>query len=84
MGQPADAVEVLPERKRLAEEQVGLAVEFLRDKMPEDFLLMSKVDGELRIMGGFSLNSAQEMLDYAIKAVAEQYAYKAATGKVGA
>ena len=75
-------VEVLPDRKQLAEEQIGQAVAFLREKLPEDFILVAKVDGDIVTMGGFSLKSAQEMLKTAIEVVSDQYAYNAAKGKI--
>lgn len=72
-------VEHLPDRKRLAEEQVAQAVATLREKMPENFMLVYQdADGVVQVMGAFSLSSAQAMLDTAIKAVAEQYAYQTA------
>lgn len=73
------AVEHLPDRRRLAEEQVGKAVEKLRETMPENFLLViQKPGGEVEVMGAFSLNSAQDMLKDAIEVVAHQYAYQKA------
>lgn len=77
-----DNVEHLPNRKRLAEEQVAQAIAYLREKMPENFILVTQADGAVQVMGAFSLASAQTMLNEAIKEVAHQYAYRRAKGEL--
>jgi hypothetical protein len=66
-----------------SEEQVAQAITFLRERMPENFILTAMVNGEVVTMGGFSLNSARTMLKSTIETVSEQFAYKSAQEFIG-
>lgn len=61
-----------------SEKQVATAVAFLREKMPEHFIVIAKIDGQIVTMGGFNLESARDMLKGGMEAVSEQYAYHTA------
>jgi len=61
---------------RVAEEQVAVAIEKLREDMPENFILTYiGMDGNVQVMAHCSLESAQTMLPATINSIAERYAY---------
>jgi hypothetical protein len=71
-------VEHLPDPARQAEELVGTAVERLREDMPRAFILVYETGeaekSELHIITHCNLNSARQLLEFAMDQISNQYA----------
>ena len=74
----SDDVEQVPDPARLAEELVATAVTRLREDMPRAFILAYQTGegekGELHIITHCNLNSARQLLEFAMEQISSQYA----------
>ena len=68
--------------RKQSEQNIAQAIEALKRDMPTNFILIYRDGEEDRIYSHCSLNSARELLDFGIKAVAEQYAKRVAAQTV--
>lgn len=69
-------------RPATVEENVGIAVQRLREDMPKNFILLYENEaGEkagYQVISHCSLDAAQKLLDYGIRMISDQYAVTAA------